>query len=279
MDEENKETKKQDMEQEDKKNENVENQKEVKKEEQPTNEQKETKDEKKEVKKEEQAKDKQKDVKKDEKPKEQKKEAKKEELTKNTKKATTKTFEKSKTENKKTNNIIIPIVAVIAIVIIAIFGYIFMTADSPKNVVNSVFKDLKEGNTSQSVLASAFEQENFDEETKKLLFDKLEWKILEVKEDKDTATVKVEVTNKDFKTAINKYMQKAIKAAFSSSSSSEEDATNYLIEELNSSELQTVTSEQIIDLKKQDGKWQVSEENDFVNILLPGFGEALSAFN
>lgn len=279
MDEENKETKKQDMEQEDTKNENVENQKEVKKEEQPTNEQKETKDEKKEVKKEEQAKDKQKDVKKDEKPKEQKKEAKKEELTKNTKKATTKTFEKSKTENKKTNNIIIPIVAVIAIVIIAIFGYIFMTADSPKNVVNSVFKDLKEGNTSQSVLASAFEQENFDEETKKLLFDKLEWKILEVKEDKDTATVKVEVTNKDFKTAINKYMQKAIKAAFSSSGSSEEDATNYLIEELNSSELQTVTSEQIIDLKKQDGKWQVSEENDFVNILLPGFGEALSAFN
>lgn len=265
MDEENKEVKKQDIEPEEAKtNEGVEN----KKEEAP-------KEENKEVKKEEQ----QKEPKKEETSKETKKEVKKEEPKKTTQKTTNKTFEKSKAENKKTNNgIIIAIVAVVAIVIIAIFACMNMV-DSPKKVVENVFQELKSGNTSQSVLASAFEQENFDEETKKLLFDKLEYKIKEVKEDGDTATVKVEVTNKDFKTAINNYMQKAIKAAFSGGLSNEEDATNYLMEELNSSELQTVTSEQTITLKKQDGKWEVSEDNDFVNILLPGFGEALSSFN
>lgn len=232
-------------------------------------------EENKEVKKEEQ----QKEPKKEETSKEIKKEVKKEEPKKTTQKTTNKTFEKSKVENKKTNNgIIIAIVAVVAIVIIAIFACINMV-DSPKKVVENIFQELKSGNTSQSVLASAFEEENFNEETKKLLFDKLEYKIKEVKEEGDTAIVKVEVTNKDFKTAINNYMQKAIKAAFSGGLSNEEDATNYLIEELNSSELQTVTSEQTITLKKQDGKWEVSEENDFVTIFLPGFEEALSSFN
>lgn len=261
MDEENKEVKKQDIEPEDAKtNEGVEN----KKEEAP-------KEENKEVKKEEQQKEPKKE--------ENSKETKKEEPKKTTQKTTNKTFEKSKVENKKTNNgIIIAIVAVVAIVIIAIFACINMV-DSPKKVVENIFQELKSGNTSQSVLASAFEEENFNEETKKLLFDKLEYKIKEVKEEGDTAIVKVEVTNKDFKTAINNYMQKAIKAAFSGGLANEEDATNYLIEELNSSELQTVTSEQTINLKKQDGKWEVSEENDFVTIFLPGFEEALSSFN
>lgn len=255
MDEENKEVTKQDIEPKDMKtNESVEN------------------------KKEDQGKKEQVEVKKEETSTEKPKEVKKEEPKNTTKKTTTKTFEKSKVQNKKTNNVAIAIVAVVALIVIAIFAYINM-ADSPKKVVEKIFQDLKSGNTSQSVLASAFEQENFDEETKKLLFDKLEWKILEVKENGDTATVKVEVVNKDFKTAIGNYMQKAIKAAFSGGTSNEEDATNYLIEELNNEELQTISSEQTINLEKKDGKWQVSEENDFVNILLPGFGEALSAFN
>ncbi len=290
MDEENKEAKKQDIEPKDTKtsesveNKNEEQQAEVKqeetstikkeeieKEEIPTSKQEETKTE-------DTSKDEPKEISKEEQPKEPKKEIKKEEPKNTTKKVETKTFEKSKVENKKNNNVIIAIVAVVALVIIAIFAYINM-ADSPKKVVEEIFQDLKSGNTKESVLASAFEEENFDEETKKLLFDKLEWKIKEVKEEGDTATVKVEVINKDFKTAIGNYMQKAIKAAFSGGISNEEDATNYLMEELSSDELQTVSSEQTINLEKKDGKWQVSEENDFVNILLPGFGEALSAFN
>ena len=276
MDEENKEAKKQDIELEDKKiNESVENKKEEVLEEKNK---KGEKEESIETKKEEQQIEQPKEIKKDETSKEIKNETKKEQNKNTAKKATTKTFEKSKVENKKANKGIIATIAIVGIVIIAILAYVFMS-DSPKKVVEKIFQDLKSGNTSQSVLADEFKQENFDEETKKLLFDKLEWKIKEVKENGDTATVKVEVTNKDFKTAINNYMQKAIKAAFSGGISNEEDATNYLMEELISEDLKTISSEQIINLKKQDGEWQISEDNDFVNILLPGFGEALSAFN
>ena len=164
------------------------------------------------------------------------------------------------------------------VVVIAILACIFLMGDSPKKSVETMLGDLKSGNYSQTVL-SDLSEEDFDEEAQKLLFDKLEWKVQNVKEEGDTATVEVEITNKDFKTIIANYMQKVIKIAFSGESISEEEMTNYLIEELNNNEIEMVTSNQTIILKKQDGKWEVSEENDFVNILLPGFNEAISAFN
>ncbi len=212
--------------------------------------------------------------KKDEKKVVDKKTTKKQELPKDTKKK----IEKASGEKKKSNKGIIIAVAIIVVVVIAILACIFLMGDSPKKSVETMLGDLKSGNYSQTVL-SDLSEEDFDEEAQKLLFDKLEWKVQNVKEEGDTATVEVEITNKDFKTIIANYMQKVIKIAFSGESISEEEMTNYLIEELNNNEIEMVTSNQTIILKKQDGKWEVSEENDFVNILLPGFNEAISAFN
>lgn len=128
-------------------------------------------------------------------------------------------------------------------------------------------------------IGNTFNEQNFNEEAQKLLFNKLEWKIQNEKEEGDTATVEVEITNKDFKTIINNYMQKAIKTAFSGQNVSEEEMTNYLIEELNKEDIQTVTSNQTITLEKREGKWEPTQDNDFVDILLPGFNEAINAFN
>lgn len=203
-----------------------------------------------------------------------KKETKKQEAPKDTNKK----FEKAKGEKKKNNTGIIIGVAIVVVVVIAILAYIFLMADSPKKSVETMLGDLKSGNYNQTVLADLSE-ENFDEEAQKLLFDKLEWKVQNVKEEGDTATVEVEITNKDFKTVIANYMQKVIKIVFSGESISEEEMTNYLMEELKNDEIGMVTSNQTIILKKQDGKWKASEENDFVNILLPGFNEAINAFN
>ena len=49
------------------------------------------------------------------------------------------------------------------------------------------------------------------------------------------------------------------------------------MEELNKEDIQNVTTTQNILLNKQDGKWVISEENDFANILLPGFSEAMNS--
>ena len=214
-----------------------------------------------------------------------KEEAKKEEVKKETKKQEKpkkeekKKAEKTKGEKKKSKTGIIIGVVVVVLLIIAILAYMFLMTDSPKKSVETMLSDLKSGNYSQAILASVLEEEDFNQEMQRLLFDKLEWKVLNVKEEGDKATVEIEITNKDFKTIIGNYMQRIIKVAFSGQYPSEEEMTNYLIEELNNNEIQNVTSNQSIVLEKKDGKWEVTGENDFVNILLPGFNEAINSFS
>ena len=196
------------------------------------------------------------------------------------KKDINKKFEKIKGEIKKIDNRIIIGVAVAVVVLIAILACVFLMSDSPKKSVESMLSDLKAGDYSrQAVLSELLEEDEFNEEAKKLFFDKLGWKVLNVKEEGNTATVEVEITNKDFKTIIGNYMQKALKLAFSGENVREEEMTNYLIEELKNDEIETVTSNQSITVEKKDGKWEVAENNDFANILLPGFNEAVNAFN
>ncbi len=148
---------------------------------------------------------------------------------------------------------------------------------SPKGVVNGMLQDLKSGNYSQEEMNNILGEDEFGEEAQKAFFEKLKWKILKVTKEGDTANVEIEITNKDFKTILGNYMQKVLKMAFSGEEPNEEEMTNYLIEELNKEEIQNITNRQNILLNKQDGKWVVSEENDFANILLPGFREAMDS--
>lgn len=203
------------------------------------------------------------------------KEIKKQEAPKDTKKK----FEAPKVENKKIDNkSMIGLAIIVVVILIAVIMFITMSG-SPKQSVETMLKDLKSGKYSETVLANTLAEENFDEESKTLLFDKLNWKIKNVKQEGDKATVEVEITNKDFKVIISNYMQKILKLAFGGQSVSEGEMANYLKEELKNEEIQTVTSNQFIVLEKKEGKWKVTEENDFANILLPGFNDALSAYN
>lgn len=205
-------------------------------------------------------------------------EVKKEEAKKEAKKQETPKFDKAKGEKKKSNTGVI-VGVVVALVIVALIAGMLLMKDSPKKVVETMLNDLKTGNYDQSLLTSVMEEGNLNQETQALFFEKLEGKVLNVTEEGDRATVEVEITNKDFKTIINNYMQKIVKIAFSGNNPSEEEISNYLVEELKNDEIQTVTSNQSIILERKDGKWDVSEENDFANILLPGFNEAINAFS
>lgn len=49
----------------------------------------------------------------------------------------------------------------------------FLMKDSPRQTLETMLSDLKSGNYSQSILASMLEEEDFDQEAQKLLFDKL----------------------------------------------------------------------------------------------------------
>ncbi len=183
-------------------------------------------------------------------------------------------------ENKKNiKGILISIVIMIVVILVAVITSKILATDSPTKALETMLNDLKAGNYNQEILSNSLDEENFSKEAQKLMFDKLEWKVQKVTQEKETATLELEITNKDFKTIMSNYMQKAIKAAFSEQNITEEQMSNYLIEELNNSEIPMVTSNQTIMLQKKDGKWESTQENDFISILLPGFNEAMDALN
>lgn len=206
---------------------------------------------------------------------EAKKETKKQETPKDTKKK----FENFKGEKMKINKDTLIGLAVVVVLIVAIVIGVLVTGNSPKKSVNKMLRDLKSGNSSQAMLSDLLTEENFDQEAQKLLFEKLEWNIQNVKEEGNKATIEIEITNKDFRTIIGNYMQKILKVAFSGKNVNEEEMTNYLIDELKNDSVQTVTVNKSMELEKKDGKWEVTDKDSLVDILLPGFKEAISAFN
>lgn len=196
------------------------------------------------------------------------------------KKETKQKFETKKEDKKKENHSIFIGIAVAIIAIIAIIAIFVMIQETPQKVVEKTLTELKQGAYAEQMLSGILEgEDDFNAEAQKLLFEKLEWKVLNVKEEGNTATVEVEITNKDFKTIMGNCMQKALKAALTGKISNEEDMTNYIMEELKNEEVQPVTTNQSIKVEKQDGKWKVVEGEEFVNCVLPGLYEAVNAFN
>ena len=162
--------------------------------------------------------------------------------------------------------------------------------NGPKNTVEDMFKAIKDGDHEkvneyinyQELVSSSevLNSENLDEETMKLLFEKLSWNITEVIQEKDTANVTVDVTNKNFRTIIGNYMQKVLRVAFSGQELNDSEMENYLLEELRNQDVETTTTTQTINLTKQEGKWMISTDNsDLINILLPGLNEAINSLS
>lgn len=199
-----------------------------------------------------------------------------------TKKEEKKPAEKKTTEpkkEKKNNKVAIIGTIIVVAVLLVILAVMLLMPETPKKVVEDALSQLKAGAYAQNMLSGLLQgEDNLNTEAQKLLFEKLEWKVLEEKEEADKATVEVEITNKDFKTIIGNYMQKALKAAFSGKNITEEEMTNYLMEELKNEEVQVVTNKNTISLEKRDGKWEIVEEDNFVNAVLPGLYEAVNSF-
>ena len=170
----------------------------------------EEKDEKKEVKPVITEKKEEKKVLGDEK-KETKKEENKKEIKKDEKKVETKNkFNNSKANGKKSNNGVMIAGVVVVAIIIAIVIYMLVMIDSPKKALDKMFKEIKEGVTEEEI-GELLQEEDFNEDTRKAIFENLSWKILSEKEEGETAVVEVEVTNKDFATIINNFKEKIVK--------------------------------------------------------------------
>ena len=263
--------------------------KETKKEEKPKTEKADKKIEKTEVKKDEKKEDKVKvEIKKEEKEEKNKVEI-KEDTKKQEPKTEKKKFEVSKqktTVNKEKNNtnkkskIPAILTVVIVLAIVALLTVLIVTSSDPKKSVDGFLTNLKAGDFVKaqefSTGDSLFKDQEYSEETQKLLFDKISWKVKKVTAENNTATVEIELTNKDFSEVLQNYKNKIWKD-ISSVIGKTIDTSRYFEDELKNENLGTKTITVNIKLQKQDGKWKVVANNELANSLLPGLQESVNA--
>ena len=184
------------------------------------------------------------------------------------------------TNHKNNNGLMLGIaVAVMVVLVIAVTIMLLGNSNSPKAVLENEFKNLKAGTFMQEMVPNLLQGQDGDTEMAKLLYEKLEWKILKETQEGETATVEVEITNKNFKTIMEKLMKKtqqAVKSALTGNIT-EETITNWLLEELRNEEAEMTTTNANVTLKKENDEWKIENEEDFYYITLPGLQEAMNA--
>ena len=178
---------------------------------------------------------------------------------------------------------------VLLLVVLAIVTALLLLPATPEKSVEGMLNSLKNAdfesvnkyvNYEEIVNESEMLQNSeMDEETQSLLFNKLTWKTLNISKEENTASVEVEITNKDFNQIISNYKQEALRIAFSGESFTEEVQNNKLKEQLKNEEIGTKTITTTIQLEKQDGEWKVQADESLVNALLPGLQEAINSLN
>lgn len=186
-------------------------------------------------------------------------------------------------KNDKKNNYKFLVAGLVIILIISIaILVIALTAKTPENAINGMLNSLKTGDFDKArdymdydeLLSNAkiVDTEEIGTEEQKLLFNRLDWKILNISKNGNSAEIQIEIKNKDFKTVFTNYFQKVLKAALKK----EEVGEKILIEELKSDGIQTTTMTTTIKTEKHGGNWNIIVDENLKGALLPGVKEAIN---
>lgn len=204
-------------------------------------------------------------------------------------------------ENSKKKKVLpIIIIAIVAVAVIAAATYFILLGMQQKSVektVNEFFANLKGGNEEviseqlnlEDTTNSEGQTDSFGNISFTAFFSKLDYKIVNTKANFKNATVSLEVTNKNAGTVFTNYMAKAFQLAISSAFSStytdekvEQELDAYLKEQFESNEIDNVTTNVTIQMKKEDGKWVIASDEEsqkLLNAVLPGFQQTLEAIS
>lgn len=188
-------------------------------------------------------------------------------------------------------NKILKIVLGIVIGIIAIVTIVFivtkLSEKKPSDAVVSFVENLQNGEleiaksyTSDNTFSAfGFDTENDDLEMIKYYFKYLDVNVVDITKSKSEAIVRVELNNKNLKTILQKYIQKALELAMSSLGSSdkkdgmEAELLEYFKSKFESEEIDTVTTTVDIVLNKVDKEWKVVVTEELRDAILPGLSD------
>lgn len=116
-------------------------------------------------------------------------------------------------------------------------------------------------------------EDDFDDEMARVIFSHMSYKITGSEISGDTATVTVDITNKNAGIALGNAFLVALNYAFSGASDEETNAavTQTFIETFESDETESVTNTVVINLKMVDGKWLADASSEgFLNAVTGG---------
>lgn len=205
------------------------------------------------------------------------------------------------TKNKKMVGKVVLIIVVIILIAAATY-YVMLKQEQAKveQKVETIFNALKSGDTAtqnkylayDKMLGNTEKIETSTEETTveedntqfNELFKKLDYKIISTSANFKKSTVVIEITNKDCGVIFINYFTKAMQLAFASAFSndySEEELDSqlqqYLIEQVESEDIQTITNTISLDMEKEDGDWKMTTDTTvFTNAVLPGLMDKIN---
>lgn len=213
----------------------------------------------------------------------------KEEKTKNEKVKKEKVKkEKPVKEKGKKRNIFARIVAIIIILAIVI-GIIVIALPSPARALEEMFRDLKAGKMSDidkyvdynslidiPALGNLEGADSADND--KILYEDLQWNIKKIEKNEEEAKIEVEITNKNYKNIFQNFTKKVVQKILNNEKPSDEEAGQYLMEELKNKEVGQTTTTQEITIRKEEGKWKVVVDENLQNAIFPGLSEAVNGY-
>lgn len=196
--------------------------------------------------------------------------------------------EKPVKEKGKKRNIFARIVAIIIILAIVI-GIIVIALPSPARALEEMFRDLKAGKMSDidkyvdynslidiPALGNLEGADSTDND--KILYEDLQWNIKKIEKNEEEAKIEVEITNKNYKNIFQNFTKKVVQKILNNEKPSDEEAGQYLMEELKNKEVGQTTTTQEITIRKEEGKWKVVVDENLQNAIFPGLSEAVNGY-
>lgn len=196
--------------------------------------------------------------------------------------------EKPIKEKGKKRNIFARIVAIIILLAIVI-GIIVIALPSPARALEEMFRNLKAGKMSDidkyvdynslidiPALGNLEGADSTDND--KILYEDLKWNIKKIEKNEEEAKIEVEITNKNYKNIFQNFTKKVVQKILNNEKPSDEEAGQYLMEELKNKEVGQTTTTQEITIRKEKGKWKVVVDENLQNAIFPGLSEAVNGY-
>ena len=182
-------------------------------------------------------------------------------------------------------------------VLIVAIGIIFAlgacnSTNGPENAVKSgldAVKSLDEGTVQQMfgedlMSTSSNGKDALSDESQKIIFSGLTYKISKTEENGSEATVTTEITNKNFKSAMTDYLKEGMTLSFENAFKDEseqlseeelQEKTNKILLEKLKAVNETITNTVNIKLKKDDNdKWVIQTDEKLIDALVGGMVSA-----